>query len=140
MRIREIMKRAPDLVTCAPTDSVMDAAKKMERHNVGCVLITEGGRLKGILTDRDITLSVVAKGKVPGDTRVRDVMHTHVLTGGPDWDLLQATQLMAEKKIRRLPIQSNGTLEGFVSLADLAPAVQKEIDSFFAIEAAPAGH
>jgi CBS domain-containing protein len=140
MRIREIMKRAPDLVTCAPTDSVMDAAKKMERHNVWCVLITESGDLKGILTDRDITLSVVAKGKLPADTRARDVMKTHVLTGGPDWDLLQATQLMAEKKIRRLPIQSNGKLEGFVSLADLAPVVRKEVDSFFAIEAAPAGH
>lgn len=136
MQIREIMKKVPDLVTCVPGESVMDAAKKMDRHHVGCVLVTENDSLRGILTDRDITLSIVATGKNPRDTQVRELMKTGVITGAPDWDLFQATQLMANKKIRRLPIQVDGKLQGFVSLADLAPVVRKELDSFLAIEGA----
>jgi len=117
-------------VTCKPSDFVTEAAKKMEDLNVGCILITENGSLKGILTDRDITLKVVAEGKNPRETLVREIMKTHIITGMPEWDLFEATKLMAEKKIRRLPIQTNGRLEGFLSLADIAPVYQKELDSF----------
>lgn len=140
MLVKEIMKKVPDLVICAPTTYVTEAAKKMEDFNVGCILITEDGSLKGILTDRDIAVSVVAKGKNPRETQVKEIMKTHLITGRPDWDLFEATKLMAEKKIRRLPIQTNGRLEGFVSLADLAPVFQRELDSFLEIESAPVGH
>lgn len=61
-------------------------------------------------------------------------MSTHVVTGKPEWDLLETTKMMAQKKIRRLPIQSNGKLKGFVSMADLAPVFKKEMDLFLDIE------
>ena len=139
MRVKEIMKTVPHLVTCAPSDSVMDAARKMRDHNVGCVLVTDNGHLKGILTDRDIVLSVVSPGKDPRDVRLQDVMHTDVTTGRAEWDLVEASRRMAEKRVRRLPIQSDdGKLEGFLSLADLAPVFQKEMDSLLEIEASPA--
>lgn len=140
MLVKEIMKKSPDLVCCAPTDYVMDAAKMMEDNDIGCILITENNNLKGILTDRDITLLVVADGRDPRKVQVKEIMKTDIITGKSDWDLFEATKLMADKKIRRLPIQTNGKLEGFVSLADLAPVVKKELDSFLEIEAAPIGH
>lgn len=134
MQIREIMKKKRDIITCDPTDSVTEAAKKMKDCKIGCILVAENGSLKGIVTDRDITLSVVAKGKNPNEVRLREIMSTHVITGNPEWDLLETTKMMAQKKIRRLPIQSNGKLEGFVSMADLAPVFKKEMDSFLEIE------
>lgn len=140
MQIKEVMRKPPNVVTCAPSDYVVEAAKKMNEYHVGCVLIAESGSLKGILTDRDITLSVVATGKDPNGVRVKEIMKTNVITGKPEWDISEATRLMAEKKIRRLPILSNGRLEGFISLADLAPVFRKELDSFLEIEASPASH
>lgn len=140
MQVKEVMRKMPNIVTCAPGDYVVEAAKKMNEYRVGCILISENNSLKGILTDRDITLSVVAAGKNPNEVRVKDIMKTNVITGKPDWDISEATKLMAEKKVRRLPIQANGRLEGFISLADLAPVFRKEIDSFLEIEAAPVSH
>lgn len=140
MQIKEIMRRRPNIVTCTPDDYVVDAAKKMNEYNVGCVLVTENGSLKGILTDRDITLSVVAQGRNPKEVHLHEIMKTDIITGKPEWDLFEATRLMAEKKIRRLPIEANGRLEGFVSLADVAPIFKRELDSFLEIESSPVSH
>lgn len=140
MQIREIMKKERDIITCTPTDSVTEAAKRMKDSNIGCVLVTEGGGVKGIITDRDITLSVVAKGKNPNEVRLKEIMKTPVITGNPEWDIYETTKMMAQKKIRRLPIQSNGKLEGFISMADLAPVLRKEMDSFLDLETSAVTH
>lgn len=140
MKLLEIMRRGSDVVTCSSSDFVTDAAKKMKEHNVGCIFITEQGNLKGILTDRDIALTVVAEGKDPGEVTLRDIMTTTLITGKPDWDLFEATKIMAEKKVRRLPIASNGRLEGYVSLSDIAPVIQRELDSFLELERPPLAH
>ncbi|MEK6589352.1 MAG: CBS domain-containing protein [Nitrospinota bacterium] len=137
MLVKEIMKTSKDVITCSANDYVVDAAKKMEEHNIGCILVMENGKLNGILTDRDIALAVVARGKNSSEVKVSEIMKTQMITGRPNWDLSDATKLMAEKKIRRLPIQSNGRLEGFISLADIAPIFKKELDSFLDIEASP---
>jgi CBS domain-containing protein len=131
MLIKEIMKKDPDLVTCRPSESVMEAAKKMDKFGVGCVLVTQDGSLRGILTDRDITLAVVARGRSVEKTRVEEVMTSNVTTATPDLDLMEAVRIMGEEKIERLPVrQANGALVGFVSLADVAPIVRQEVDSF----------
>lgn len=140
MQIREIMRKPPNVITCNPADYVVEAARKMKEQNVGCILITEQNSLKGILTDRDITLSVVAQGKDPKNIKISDVMKTNVFSGKPEWDIYETTRFMSEKKIRRLPIQTNGRLEGFISLADLAPVLRKEIDSVLELEATPVSH
>lgn len=140
MQIREIMRNSKDIITCTPNDSVTEAARRMNSSNIGCVLITEGSSLKGIITDRDITMSVVAKGKNPSEVQLKDVMKTPVVTGEPEWDLFETTKLMAKKKIRRLPIQRDGKLEGFISMADLAPVLRKEMDSFLELESYAVTH
>lgn len=134
MILREIMQR--ELVTAGPGISVKEAAGKMKEQNVGCVLITENGRLKGILTDRDIACTLVAEGKNPDTTKISEIMHAEPTICGPDTDILHASRLMAEKKIRRLPIQSNGILEGLVTISELAPVLKEEMDNFFNVEEA----
>jgi signal-transduction protein with cAMP-binding, CBS, and nucleotidyltransferase domain len=134
MQLSQIMKR--ELVTATPEMSVKNAAEKMKSQNVGCVLITEKGTLKGILTDRDITCSVVAEGRNINDTRVREVMHSELIFSNPETDIFDASRIMSQKNIRRLPIQKNGRLEGLVSISDLAPVLKEEMDNFFHIEEA----
>lgn len=135
MLLREIMKK--DLITVRPETFVTEAAKKMKEHNVGCILVTENGSLKGLFTDRDIACWVVAEGRDPNSLRIKDVMKTDLVTATPDTDIFYASKIMAQKRIRRLPIQSNGHLEGIVSIADLAPVLKEELDNIFTIEEAP---
>ena len=108
MLVKEIMKGIPDLVCCLPTAYVIDAAKKMEDNNIGCILITENNILKGILTDRDITLLVVAEGRDPRKVQVKEIMKTDIITGKPEWDLFEATKLMADKRSVVCPFKPMG--------------------------------
>ncbi len=138
MLIREIMKR--ELVTVEPSTTAKEAAWKMKEQNVGCILVTERGQLKGILTDRDIALFVVANGKDPSTLKVSEFMKTDVVTAKPDTDVFYASRLMAEKQIRRLPIQSNGTVEGILSVSDLAHFLKEEVDNLLTLEEASVYH
>lgn len=114
---REIMMGS--LVSCLPRDSVAQAAQLMRDRDIGNVLVTEDGKLVGILTDRDIAVRVTAKSLDPDQVLVRDVMSAHVRTGEPNWDLDQIARMMGKHQIRRLPIVENGTLVGIVSFGDL---------------------
>ena len=112
----------------------------MEEHNVGCLLVTTDGYAKGILTDRDIVLKVIAKGSDPTLTQVADVMQPHVIAAGPEMDILEASQLMSFNHVRRLPVQENGRIVGIVSAMDLARVIQQEVDNLFSLGATPAYH
>lgn len=121
----DIMPQARDimtgsLTTCSPQDSVAEAAQLMRDRNIGDVLVTDEGKLVGILTDRDIAVRVTAKARDPEQVPVRDVMSTHVLTGEPSWDLDQIAQRMGKHQVRRLPIVENGIPVGIVSFSDMA--------------------
>jgi CBS domain-containing protein len=132
MKLKEIMKL--DLVTAMPDLCVRDAAKKMRDNNVGCVLVAEKDILLGILTDRDITCSVVAEDKNVEFTKVKDVMNKEIIFCTPETDIIEASKTMAASGIRRLPIQQNGKLKGIVTMCDLAPILKTEVDSFFSLE------
>ena len=118
MKIREIM--TTDLVTVTPSTPVADAARLMRDADIGDVLIQDSDQLLGILTDRDIACRVVANGLDAKQAPVGDFMSRDLFVGMPDWDVNQASDLMAEEQIRRLPIMENGKLVGIVSLGDLA--------------------
>jgi len=118
VKIREIM--TTDLVTVPSSATVFEAARLMRDADIGDVLIQDAGKLTGILTDRDITCRAVAAGLDCASTRVGDIMTRDLFTGMPDWDVDNASDLMAEEQIRRLPIMENGQLVGIVSLGDLA--------------------
>ena len=105
-----------------------EAAKIMREEDIGVLPVTEpDGRLLGVLTDRDITVRAVAEGKDISATQVADVFSAgDVITTTPDTVLAEAEQLMAEHKVRRLPvINPDRQLVGILSLADIAQALSE---------------
>jgi CBS domain-containing protein len=108
------------LATCAPDTNVTDVAATMRDRDIGDVLIVEDGKLRGIVTDRDLTLQALTGQDDPRRTPVRKYMSTTVVTGEPAWDLEQVSGVMAKHKIRRLPIVQDGKLVGIISLGDVA--------------------
>jgi CBS domain-containing protein len=117
--IRDVMTENPRSITV--DQPVVEAARIMRDEDVGLVPIVEGDRLVGTVTDRDITVRVVAQERDPGSTTVREVASTDLVTVDPQQDLDEALRLMAEHQVRRLPVvEEDGRLVGIVAQADVA--------------------
>jgi CBS domain-containing protein len=118
-KIREVMTSNPRTVEA--NASVIDAATLMHGEDVGIVPIVEGDRLVGTITDRDIAIRVVAEGKDPQSTTVREIASTQLVTIDPEQELEEALRLMAQHQVRRLPVvEEDGRLVGIVAQADVA--------------------
>jgi CBS domain-containing protein len=116
--VEEIMTRNPHTVEIG--DSLVDAAREMREGDIGNVIVTDGGRVAGILTDRDIVVRAIAEGSEPRSTTVGDVCSSGPRTLAPGDSVEAAAQTMGENGIRRLPVVSDGELVGVLSLGDLA--------------------
>ena len=116
--VEEIMTRNPRTVEIA--DSLVDAAREMRDADIGNVIVTDGGQVAGIVTDRDIVVRAIAEGRDPQSTTVGDVCSSspRTLEAGDSVDV--AAHAMSENSIRRLPVVRDGQLVGVVSLGDLA--------------------
>jgi len=122
--IRDLMTKNPCAIDA--DQPVAHAAKMMRDENVGLAPIVEGQKLVGTLTDRDIAIRVVAEGKDPQKTTVREVATTSVVTIDPNQDLAEALRLMAQNQVRRLPVVEDGRLAGIVAQADVAKHASDE--------------
>src|SRR5918998_4572885 len=117
--IREVMSSNPSAIEA--DKPVADAAKLMRDEDVGLAPVVEGDRLVGTLTDRDIAIRVVAEGRDPQSTTVREVASTDLVTVDPQQELSEALRLMAQHQVRRLPVvEEDGRLVGIVAQADIA--------------------
>ncbi|MGD0685768.1 MAG: CBS domain-containing protein [Streptosporangiaceae bacterium] len=116
MQVRDVMTEAT--VTESPSDSLRSAAERMWRQQTGSLLITDGGRLTGIITERDV-LRAVALGADPDRSTVDEVMTAQVFTVPPDMPLQEAAREMATRWIRHLPIVEGDQLLGVVSMRDV---------------------
>jgi CBS domain-containing protein len=117
-KVRDIMSAAP--VCMSPGESVSAAARAMKQHGIGTVLVLTDGRLIGLVTDRDITVRVLAEDRDPRTTRVGDIRSSELVVVGPDDDLAQAARLVRDRAVRRIPVLRNGTPVGVLSVGDLA--------------------
>lgn len=117
-KMRDIMSSAP--ICMAPTESVAAAAKAMKQHGIGTVLVLTDGQLSGLVTDRDITVRVLAENRDPQATCIGDICSSELAVLGPDDDVAQATQLVTERAVRRIPVLDDGVPVGVVSIGDLA--------------------
>ena len=126
-KVREAMTERPRCVT--PDTSVRQLAEVMEADDIGAVPVLEDERLSGMVTDRDIVIRAIAKGKDPTGMPVREIFSREVVTVGPDDDLSTALSLMAEHQVRRLPVvDEDNRLVGIVSQADVAlEAKEKDV-------------
>ncbi len=124
----EVMTREP--VSCEPADSIKRVAEVMKREDVGAVPVVDSKssrRLVGIVTDRDIVVRVVADGRNVDSSPVRDAMTANPATCREDQDVSAAVSLMAERKIRRMPVvDAEGRLVGIIAQADVATRVNKD--------------
>jgi CBS domain-containing protein len=119
MLVRHAMATRP--ITASPDMNAGDAAGLMAANDIGVVPITEGERLVGIVTDRDLVLRVLAERKDPRSVRLGEIATSKGLeTTSPDTQLCDARAVMAERRIRRLPVVKDGTLVGMLSLGDVA--------------------
>jgi CBS domain-containing protein len=117
--IRDVMTANPS--TVEPNSTVVEAARIMKQADAGVVPVTENGRLTGMVTDRDIAIRVVAEGKDPGSTKVGEVASSDLVTVDPQQSLDEALRLMAQHKVRRLPVvEEDGRLVGVLAQADVA--------------------
>jgi CBS domain-containing protein len=116
--IREVM--TPHPWTIAPGAPLMAAARVMRTNDIGDIVVTEGRRLRGILTDRDIVVRALAEGLDPATTTVGEICSWDLTTVTPDDSLGRAVTLMRAKAIRRLPVVEGGDVVGIVSIGDVA--------------------
>jgi CBS domain-containing protein len=116
---REVM--TPNAECIGENETLLDAARKMADMGFGAMPICgEDNRLKGMLTDRDIVVKALAKGKDPGSTRAGELGEGKPVTIGADDSLDEALHTMARYKVRRLPVIDGHDLVGIIALADVA--------------------
>ena len=119
MELREIMTR--DVEVVASDAPLRDAAAKMKQLDIGMIPVCDGDRLRGMLSDRDITVRATAEGKDPTKTKVSEIMSTEIVYCLEDQEIEEAVSLMEARQIRRLPVlNQDKRLVGIVSLGDIA--------------------
>ncbi len=116
--IQDVMTRDP--ISLSGTSTAADAARKMREADIGPVVVLDGGRVSGIVTDRDIVVRVVAEGKDPATTPLNAICSENLFTLAPDSPVGTAVKLMKEKAVRRVPIVKEGKPVGILSLGDVA--------------------
>ena len=117
-QVRDVM--TPSVRTASPGQSLAEAAEVMKAEDVGSVPVVEEGRLVGILTDRDIVIGAVAERRDPQTVKVDEVASRELVTVEPDQDLDEALALMAQHRVRRLPVVEGDRLVGVLAQADVA--------------------
>ena len=121
MQVKDYMTK--DLVRIAPEESAAVAARLLARHNVGVLPVcSKEGRLRGVVTDRDIVLRCVAANEDASQVKVAEIMTRRVISVDSSVSLETAAGLMAREQVRRLPVADGGKLVGMVTLTDIAKA------------------
>jgi CBS domain-containing protein len=118
--VRQVLdQKGRQIWSIRPDATVFDAIAKMAEKNVGSLVVMDGESLVGIITERHYAREIILKGKTSPTTQVRDVMSTHVLIAQSDYTVEQCLALMADKRVRHLPVFEGEKLIGIVSTGDL---------------------
>jgi CBS domain-containing protein len=118
---------ASNVVTALPDTSLQELARTLSERAVGCVVVTEGSRPIGIVTDRDLLCRAVARG-LPASARAADVMSKPVQTASPGEPLDQVLARMRVASVRRMPVVKDGALIGIVTADDVLAWLSHELD------------
>jgi CBS domain-containing protein len=126
--VRNLLEAKPSETnySVASTDTVLQAIKIMADARIGAVLVTEGGKIVGIYTERDYLRKGESEGRAAKDTKIRDVMVSKMVTVTKDTTVDQCMALMRQYNIRHLPVVENDQLVGLVSMRDVMSAVLDE--------------
>ena len=126
--IAQILRGKPSKVVhaIAPSDTVYDAVKKMAEQGIGALLVMEGEKIVGIISERDYARKIALAGRSSKDTPVSVIMTTEVLCVGPLQTTEECMAIMTENRVRHLPVIDSGTLIGLVSIGDLVKDIISE--------------
>ena len=137
--IQDVMTR--NVQSVSPEETVHRAAQMMKEFDIGAIPVCDGGKLVGMITDRDITIRSTAAGKEPAKTRIGDVMSTEVRTCKASQTVDEVLAEMGDVKIRRVPVvdQDAMTMIGIVSLGDMAVKAASDTDKALGKISQPGG-
>ncbi len=127
-RIFELLRSKGTLVhTVSPDTSAADAVRRMNEAGVGSLIVTVDTDVIGIFSERDVLVRVVDALRDPLATSVEEVMSTRLVTIGPDATVSEGMRVMAEKRVRHLPVMEGRSLLGVISIGDLTKAVVQDL-------------
>ncbi|MEO6519986.1 MAG: CBS domain-containing protein [Pseudoxanthomonas sp.] len=122
--LRQLLgSKTPEVHAVAPGDSVFDAIRLMAEKGIGAVLVLDGSRLAGIVSERDYARKVVLHGRSSSETPVHEIMTADVFTVSPHHTVEHCMQMVTEHRIRHLPVVENDGVIGVISIGDLVKAV-----------------
>lgn len=122
--LRQLLgNKTAEVYSVAPNDSVIDAIRLMAQKGVGAVLVMEGAKLVGIISERDYARKVVLQGRSSADTAVREIMTAEVVTVGLQQTVAECMRIVTEHRIRHLPVMDGDEVAGVISIGDLVKAV-----------------
>lgn len=125
--VRDILKSKGHAVwSVAPADTVLHALGVMSEHDVGAVVVMEGDKLVGLLSERDYARKVVLMGRSSRESAVADVMTSHVVCVAPERSVDECMAVMTDKRLRHLPVLDHKRVVGLVSIGDLVKATIAE--------------
>lgn len=125
--VKAVLKsKGPDIWSVTADDTIFEAVKLMADKNIGALLVMDGDRLAGIVTERDYARKVILEGKSSKDSSVSEVMTTHILCVSPERTVDECMALMTDKRTRHLPVIEKKRVVGIVSIGDLVKAVINE--------------
>jgi CBS domain-containing protein len=124
----QVLKSKPvqGVETVAPSTSVYEAVKLMAEKNIGALLVLEGERIAGIVTERDYARKIVLLGRSSKETFVGDIMSSPVMYVRPDQSNEECMALMTDNRLRHLPVVDQGRLVGLISIGDLVKDIISE--------------
>jgi CBS domain-containing protein len=126
-KVKDILAlKGQSVWSIAPDSSVYDAMKLMAEKGIGAVMVIDGEKLVGILSERDYARKVILQGRASRTTQVREIMTTHVLYAQPEQNIEECMALMTDKRVRHLPVYEEGRLIGVISIGDLVKSIITE--------------
>lgn len=114
--VSQVMSK--NVLTAEKSTSLQDAALEMSRLNVGCVIVTDNSKPIGIITERDFVTKVAAEGR-PLFTEIKEVMSSPLITISPEETIWEASEIMKEKMIHKLPVKENEQIVGVITTTDI---------------------
>ena len=128
--VRQLLdEKGHNVITVGADDTVFDAVRKMAEENIGSLIVCEGSKVIGLITERHYARNVFLESRALPNTRVGDVMETPVLFIGPDLTAEECMAVMTDKRVRYLPVIDEGKLMGIISIGDLVKILLVIINS-----------